>query len=281
MQREPLVERRTLADARDAASRVAAVVRGDLGGRLHQRRQRLAGLELRAAERVDAGQRGAAGSPFITCVPRRCAPAIHSPPFWFAWFEQRLRDVAARRGIQPGPPAATASDRRPSAEVRVLRALRAFDAMHSPIESGVLAVHVAVDVGMQQRVVQRRVERGELVGRAALDADAAERAVPGGRGTAGHLVDIGARVLGAQVGARVREADVRDAHAHVHRPAGRRVERDIGARTVAGVGDAVCAVAGATADLAGIRMDGAVLHVPRAVKVDRTARRSRACSSCA
>ncbi len=173
--------------------------------------------------------------------------------------EQGLRDVAAGVGVEPGHQLQLRAIHIPAAEVGVLGALARLDAMDLPVEPEVLAVGVAVDVRMQQRVIQRRVERGELVGRAAVDTDAAERTVPGGRGAAGDLVDVRARVLGAQVGARVGQADVGDAHAHVDRATPGRVEAHVGARAVAGVRDALGAVAHAARGVVAVRVHGGIL----------------------
>ena len=81
----------------------------------------------------------------------------------------------------------------------------------------VFAVHVAHEVRVQQRMVQRRVEHPLLLLGAALDPDSAQSLVPALAGLFPDGVERRVRgLLGIEVFARVLRRDIRNAHAHLH-----------------------------------------------------------------
>src|SRR5207237_8950559 len=94
--------------------------------------------------------------------------------------EERLCDVAGERGVEQRHELQLRAIHVPTGEVRVLRMLAARDGVRLVIEAAILAVEVAEEVRVQQRVVERRVEDGALLYSAAADLHATERLRPRG-----------------------------------------------------------------------------------------------------
>ena len=110
----------------------------------------------------------------------------------------------------------------PVGEVRVLRARARV--VSGAVEASVVAVHVGEDVGVQERVIERRVEDATLVHGSALDSDSSEPVAPSRVGLTAHGLEIPHAVFGAQVHARVLDADERNADLHLQRPLAHGVE---------------------------------------------------------
>ena len=249
VEREPLVERRALAHARDPAPLVAQVERRRHRGRPQQRLERGAHVEARAAEGVD-GRHGRRGRVALHHVGRArvVRPAIPDAVVLVRLVQQRLRHVAGGVGIDQRHQVDLRAVHVPAREVRVLGALALVDSVDLLVEAPVLAVDVARQVHVEQRVVERRVEHHLLVGRAAGDPDAPERVVPGPAGGRSQRVERGGvGVLGLEIRAGVGEADVRDPHADVHRRGVAHVEPDVRPRAEARRRIAVVAVRRAAA----------------------------------
>ena len=112
----------------------------------------------------------------------------------------------------------------PGGEVRVLRA--PVREVGRAVEAEVAPVDVRERVRVQQRVVERRVERLAVKRVGALHLDRAERLVPRGPGGRTHGVEADAERLGLEVAPRPCEVDEGDADARRDRSARARVEAD-------------------------------------------------------
>ena len=80
----------------------------------------------------------------------------------------------------------------------------------------IFPVHVVQDIGMDEGMIQRRVEDGLLVGRAAFHLHAAQVLLPGSIGLPPHALEGEALLLRIQVPAGIVDAHERDAHLHQH-----------------------------------------------------------------
>ena len=122
----------------------------------------------------------------------------------------------------------------PKRENRVTVAVR--DArLARALHERILAVDVAQEVGVDQRMVKRRVEDRPLLLGAALDADARKIVVPAPAGCGVQLVErCAGRLFGVEVFPRVLRRDVGDAHADFDLLAGGEVvEREPVAHVIA------------------------------------------------
>ena len=144
-------------------------------------------------------------------LPHRQASALLILP------HHRLHEIRGARAIDERQERVERAKRVPQREHRVVReALRAMDREISP---AILPIHVHVDVGRQHRMIERRVEHDALITRAAVDANAAELALPRVAGRPAHGIEVPRRQLGTQVPARAFDADRRNADFHEHLPA--------------------------------------------------------------
>ena len=104
----------------------------------------------------------------------------------------------------------------PQREDRITFAIR-HARLARTLHQRVFAVHVAHEVRVQQRMVQRRIEHPLLLPGAALDPDSAQRLVPAPAGLFPDGVERRVRgLLGIEVLTGILRRDVRDAHAHLH-----------------------------------------------------------------
>lgn len=186
-------------------------------------------------------------------------PAVPDPVVLPREVEQGLGEVARDPGLEQGEELYLGAVLVPAGEVAVLRALAAGETVHGAVHAVVAAVDVTDQVGLHERVVERRVEGGAPVGGAAVDPYGAQLAVPDAASGVGHVRD--ARVRGdlpAQVGLGAAETDVRDADPHVDIVVSAGVEADVpagaAARPVGAGGVALSARGGG-----GPRGQGAVL----------------------
>ena len=104
----------------------------------------------------------------------------------------------------------------PQREDRIAFAIR-HARLARTLHQRVFAVHVAHEIRVQQRMVQRRVEHPLLLLGPALDPDSAQSLVPALAGLFPDGVERRVRgLLGIEVFARVLRRDIRNAHAHLH-----------------------------------------------------------------
>src|SRR5207248_10265515 len=107
----------------------------------------------------------------------------------------------------------------PAGEVGVHRVtlVRGVD---SPVEAGILTVHIGKDVRLDQRVVHGGVERRGVVGGAAFDDDLVQLVVPRLARGRGHGVERLLGVLRLQVGLRAVDGYKGQSDLDVHRGTG-------------------------------------------------------------
>jgi hypothetical protein len=141
----------------------------------------------------------------------------------------------------------------PQGEVRVLGP--AAGPVHPAVEARVAAVDVGERRRRELRAVQRRVERGALVGRPAVDLHAAERLRPRGLGAGADGVEVEPGRLGGEVALRALGVDVAERDLGQHRGLRPGIEAHV---------RAVALVAPAGAGLAAAGVDPAV--APRPVR---------------
>ena len=98
------------------------------------------------------------------------------------------------------------------------------------VEAHVFAVGIVEDIRVQQRTVQSRVEGLLLCQRAAGDLDPTKELVPGACRPVPERSDAPTWALGQQVGARIGDADERQAHLHADHAVGGGIKGDIRAR---------------------------------------------------
>ena len=151
-------------------------------------------------------------------------PLGEAPAALLGHVDERLRHVARLFGEEPRDERRVRAVDVPAGEVRVLRVPRRL--VHAVVEAHVLAVGVAEDVRVEQRVVERRVEEPPLGLGAAPHTHAPERPVPTHARTHPHALEVPGPVLRAQVRTRLLDAHVGDADLHADGAAVGGVERD-------------------------------------------------------
>ena len=79
---------------------------------------------------------------------------------------------------------------------------------------GVFPIHVLQDVGMDQEVIETRIENGTLILGATLNLDPGKILVPHLAGSRTHLVEVKTGLLRLHVLASILDADIGDTHLH-------------------------------------------------------------------
>ena len=181
--------------------------------RLDHVRQRRFGVKIGGAESVQAGDDGRGGVPHHhPRVPVGNTPARHGPAV-LGILHERLRHVAAPRGIHHGDELALVAVNIPSGKELVLGV--AGRGVDLAIEANVLAVDIADHAGRLQGMIHHRVKSLRVGLRPAADLHLVQIAVPGVAGGVRHGVEAGAgkrgsRTFRLQVGPGIGHADIRN-----------------------------------------------------------------------
>src|SRR5947208_625796 len=88
--------------------------------------------------------------------------------------------------------------------------------MYFGIKAEILSVHIAKDVGMDQRMIQSRVKYSPLLVRSTGDVDDTEGLIPGCAGLIAYSLEIPVRILVRQIHPSVSNTDEREADAHLY-----------------------------------------------------------------
>ena len=141
-------------------------------------------------------------------------PLGHPPPL-LVHADHRTHHVQLPLGIDQRQQLVHVAVGIPQREDRVTVVLR--DArLTGTLHDRILAVHVVHEVRVDQRMVQRRIEHGLLLRRAALDADARKVVVPPCAGRPADRVERrSGGLFGVEVPAGVLHAHIGNAHAHL------------------------------------------------------------------
>ena len=208
MQRQPLIETGSLADALHFAAVMAEVLFRRNGRRGQQRCIRAFDIEIAAAEGIDVRDRGRRWvAVHHARAARQMRPAIPRAAVLVRLVEQRLCDVGTELRIEPCQKLELRAIDVPAGEIRILRALRRSDRMHGAVHAEIAAVDIAEEIGFEQHVIERGVEDRTLIFAAAFDLDLAQLRIPDLMRRIAHgldcrtafRVEIGAGVFGAHI----------------------------------------------------------------------------------